>query len=91
MTENTRKNTKTLLLYSTSGCHLCEQAKSLIDFILMQQPDLFELSVVDIVHDDSLFSKYGVSIPVIRFDKNEAELSWPFDIKDLEGFIQSPC
>jgi len=89
VTENTDKNTNTLLLYSTSGCHLCEQAKSMIDFILLKKPDLFALKVLDIANNDGLFAKYGVRIPVIRFENNESELSWPFDISALNKFVQS--
>ena len=88
MTENKRKNIKTLLLYSTSGCHLCEQAKTMIDFILLKKPNLFALEVLDIANNDGLFEKYGVRIPVIRFENNGSELSWPFDMNALNEFVQ---
>ncbi|MEP5765597.1 MAG: glutaredoxin family protein [Halieaceae bacterium] len=73
-----------LVLYSTSACHLCEQALALL------QPHLGEcLSVQeqDISGSDELFERYGVLIPVLRRTDSDAELHWPFDEAALLEFL----
>ncbi|OXX25376.1 glutaredoxin family protein, partial [Vibrio sp. V06_P1A73T115] len=68
---------KLFTLYSTEGCHLCEMA-----FQLVQQANIAEqVQLVDIAFDDALFSRYGVTIPVLKYQ--ESELSWPFDQQTL--------
>ncbi len=63
-----------LLLYSTSGCHLCEQAEALI----RKWPDM-ACNVLEIADDAGLLERYGVRIPVLcRLDTGQ-ELDWPFD------------
>lgn len=50
-----------ITLYSTEGCHLCEQAYSLLVEAGVQE----HVQVIDIAFDDVLFSRYGVTIPVV--------------------------
>jgi hypothetical protein len=71
---------KSLILYSTEGCHLCESAERL----LRSMPELRRttVDVVDIVDDDVLFSRYGTTIPVVATDAG-AELEWPFNADDV--------
>ena len=71
--------TKSLTLYSTDGCHLCENAQRL----LRSMPELrrVTLDVVDIVDDDALFARYGTLIPVLTTP--EKELAWPFNADDV--------
>jgi hypothetical protein len=42
---------------------------------------------IDIADDDSLFQRYGLTIPVLRRTDSEAELNWPFDAPMLEVFL----
>ena len=72
-------------LYSTSACHLCEQAAAMVQAWRDQglAPKVLE---VDIADDDDLFERYGVRIPVIRRDDGE-ELGWPFDVQALGRFL----
>ena len=68
---------KKLRFFTTSGCHLCEQA----DLILNALHDRcsFEVENVDIATNEDLVQKYGLSIPVLlHIEKNEF-LYWPFD------------
>ncbi|MGB0360525.1 MAG: glutaredoxin family protein, partial [Endozoicomonas sp.] len=51
---------KALLLYTTSGCHLCEEAVSVLNSLD------FEWFPVEISTHDSLIERYGLRIPVIR-------------------------
>lgn len=70
-----------LVLYGTSGCHLCEEAQALL--AALEGADWQE---VDIAEDDSLLERYGVRIPVlVRADG--AELGWPFDAVMLKAFL----
>ncbi|OOF31979.1 glutaredoxin family protein [Salinivibrio proteolyticus] len=76
-----------LMLYSTEGCHLCEQAYELYQSLGCQTP----LDTQDIAFDDNLFERYGVTIPVIAVLTPEgqvrAELGWPFDSTQLQAWL----
>ena len=61
-----------LVFYTTAGCHLCEQAES----ILLAAGIRF--SPVDIEEDLDLIKRYGIRIPVVA-DAAGRELGWPFD------------
>lgn len=70
-----------ITLYSTEGCHLCEMA-----FNLTQKLNIsHQVEVVDIAFDDQLFSRYGVTIPVLNYQGNE--LNWPFDLEQLQVWL----
>ena len=76
--------TSMLILYSTSACHLCEQAE------LLLQPWVEQgliVQAVDISESDELFGRYGLLIPVLRRDDTGAELNWPFDGQDVAGLL----
>lgn len=72
---------KDLILYSTEGCHLCEMAFDLLCEVGLQQ----NVDIVDIAFNDELFSRYGVTIPVVKV--KDAELNWPFDISQLKQWL----
>lgn len=71
-----------LTLYSTSHCHLCEQAYALLVACRVADRTI----LVDVANDDSLFDAYGVRIPVLRYQENE--LAWPFDEEGLREWLQ---
>lgn len=71
-----------LTLYSTSACHLCELAETL----LHERGAAF--AVVDISDSDELFQRYGMSIPVLQRGDGR-ELNWPFDADQLQAFLES--
>lgn len=73
-----------LTLYSTEGCHLCEQAYALLQSVGFPVQNL---SIVDIAFDDELFSRYGVTIPVLSNGTNE--LNWPFDASQLLTWLEN--
>lgn len=77
-----------LVLYSTLGCHLCEQAQALIANV---KPTAYNVQVVDIVDDDQLYARYRTRIPVLRH--GQRELAWPFTQQQLQQWLQqeSPC
>ena len=73
-------------LFSTSACHLCEQARALVI------PELgpgWELREVDISESDELFDRYGLLIPVLAAEGAEAELNWPFSAADVRALLAS--
>ena len=72
----------TLLLLGTEGCHLCEEAE-----ILLQQAGL-AFSSIDIIHDESLQQQYGLRIPVLLHDASQKTLNWPFNLEQLNDFLQ---
>lgn len=74
-----------LILYSTSACHLCELALEVI------KPVLFDPSLireVDISDSDELIESYGMRIPVLKDSVSGLCLDWPFDQAQLIAFLQ---
>jgi hypothetical protein len=53
-----------LILYERDGCHLCEEARVLLDEML----GMDRYARVDIDADDDLVLRYGFRIPVITLD-----------------------
>lgn len=77
---------KQIILYTTSGCHLCEQAKALLEPLVTSRR--LWLKEVEIADSDELLAHYGVRIPVIAMGGAGAELNWPFDSQELEDFVR---
>jgi len=50
-------------IYSRPGCHLCDEAKAVIERV--QRRLAFNLRVIDIETDPDLEKEYGEQIPVI--------------------------
>lgn len=68
-------------LYTTAGCHLCEEAR---EVLLTVDPALV-IHAVDIAEDDTLMDRYGERIPVVR--RGERELGWPFGLLEARAFL----
>lgn len=69
--------TSHLHLYSTSHCHLCEQAEAMLVELTLSH-DL-SWTVIEITDDENLLSRYELSIPVLaRLDTGQ-EIAWPFN------------
>ena len=45
-----------------------------------------QVDIIDIAFDDQLFSRYGVTIPVLN--NNGKELNWPFDLQELYNWLE---
>ncbi|MBO0779216.1 MAG: glutaredoxin family protein [Ktedonobacteraceae bacterium] len=52
--------------YTKAGCHLCDQAREMLDEIAEQIP--YELTEIDIRSDSTIFETYRYRIPVIIID-----------------------
>ncbi len=73
-------------LYTTAGCHLCEQAMALLA-LARGDGFAFDICEVEISESESLMEIYGVRIPVLALDGRSDELGWPFTYDDLLAFI----
>lgn len=79
---------KQIKLYSTSGCHLCEQVEEMIAYLQAADPVIknnVNLKIVEITEDDQLLQHYAETIPVLAY--NNRELGWPFDIEQLNNWL----
>ncbi len=52
--------------YTKAGCHLCDEARAILDEIATQQD--YELIEIDIRTDPNFFETYHYRIPVIFVD-----------------------
>lgn len=53
-------------LYTRVGCHLCEQAESVLRAAREDRP--FQLDLVDVDRDPDLTRRYGVRVPVVAIN-----------------------
>lgn len=70
-----------LALLSTDGCHLCDDAKAMLEQLNVD----FEL--VDIIEDDQLVAHYGDKIPVLMVEGAQQALFWPFTNEQIKQYI----
>lgn len=66
---------------------MCDQALALLQPIAERYG--LTISIQEIAFKPDLFDRYGVRIPVITFGEAQAELSWPFDLDELDQFISA--
>jgi hypothetical protein len=76
-----------LVLFGTSGCHLCEQAALIIDAYLSGKSDQPVINPIDIAEQAQWQEKYAIRIPVLYHPETQNELGWPFDQTNVEEFI----
>ena len=68
-------------IYSRPGCHLCDEAKEVIERVGLRFP--FALSVINIDTDPELQKLYGEQIPVVFINGNKA-FKYHVDEAELE-------
>jgi glutaredoxin len=78
------KGIMVITLYSKAGCHLCDEARTLLENVAADAD--FELDEIDIRRDAALFDRYRYRIPVIAINGAEA-LEGRFDEIDLLAAI----
>lgn len=59
----------TVVLYARDGCHLCDDARAVIERVRASEGFVFE--EVDIDGDDALVRDYGFRVPVVAVDGQE--------------------
>lgn len=69
-------------MYSTSGCHLCEEAQRLVYATLG-----FSVEEVDIADDEQLLERYGIRIPVLKRTDTGVEIGWPFGSEEVRALV----
>ncbi len=77
----------TVTLFGTLGCHLCDQAREMIEFLNENGVTDIALTEVDIIEDDGLYERYGLRIPVLRRQSDGGELDWPFEPTTIMQFV----
>jgi glutaredoxin len=53
-------------LYHSPGCHLCDDARDVLQAVRAERP--FELEEVDITGDEQLEAEYRELLPVVQID-----------------------
>ena len=71
---------KVVTLYTRAGCHLCEQARAVIN--KARRRVAFDLQVLDIDADAELKSRYNDDVPVIAIDGRDL-FRWSVDEEAL--------
>jgi hypothetical protein len=71
-----------VLLYTTLGCHLCDDALAIAQPILAKNG--WSLSLVEIADSPELVDKYGIRIPVLARADSHNEIGWPFGAEEIE-------
>jgi thiol-disulfide isomerase/thioredoxin len=84
-----------LVFYTTSGCHLCDEALAIVEEVHKANPQVasvVQIKLVDIASADELIESFGKRIPVIHIcpktsARGHDELAWPFKHQDYIDFI----
>jgi glutaredoxin len=72
-------------IYSRPGCHLCDDAKEIIQRVQRRYP--FSLRLINIEEDPALEAAYGTEIPVIFINGNKA-FKYHVDEGDFEKRVK---
>ncbi len=76
-----------LILLGTDGCHLCEQAESIIADALNQYKERITLEHIDIAVEEQWQQDYAIRIPVLISQPGQQEIAWPFTQAEIKKFI----
>ena len=77
-----------LTLLTKPGCHLCEEAKTVVDSVVDKfksehsSENPIELTEVNILEDQALLEKYGEEIPVLQINSS-THAYWRIDSERL--------
>ena len=77
-----------LVVYSRSGCHICEEALAELESIRGEYPGLV-IDVVDIERDDELHRRYLERIPVVVIGGEEVS-DLVLDIHAVRSALDNP-
>ena len=76
-----------LTLIGKPGCHLCDDAQSVIDTVLAEFEDSIVLEKKNILDDDALFARYSEEIPVLLIN-GRVHNYWRIDPVRLRDELQ---
>ena len=71
-----------LTLYQRDDCHLCDLALAVLAGA--RAPDFDSVFIDD---DETLETRYGSRVPVLRDVARGVELDWPFDAGEVQRFL----
>lgn len=74
-------------LFGTLGCHLCDEAETVLAQVLPHVQA--QIEVVDIIEREEWLARYSTSIPVLQRQDNQTELYWPFDAQQAFEFLNA--
>ena len=77
----------TVTLYGREGCHLCDDAREVLERVRRDTP--FQLVELDIENDDDLLRRYLERIPVVAVDGRELS-DFFVDERALRAALSSP-
>lgn len=77
-----------LTLYAKPGCHLCDEARDVVDQVLGEFDGRVTLEEIDITEDARLQRKYGEEIPVV-FVGERKHSQWQVDPARLRDRIRT--
>jgi len=72
-------------IYSRPGCHLCDDAKEVIERVRRRYA--FSLRIINIESDPELEKAYGEEIPVVCINGNKA-FKYHVDERELEQKVK---
>jgi glutaredoxin len=76
---------QTVVLYARAGCHLCDEARAVIEAVRRRTP--FAFVEVDIETSDDLLRDYAIRIPVVTLD-GEERFEIAVDAAELEAAVR---
>ncbi len=80
-----------LTLFTKPGCHLCEEAKTVVDSVIQgfasDHDAEVSLTEVNILEDPQLIEKYAEEIPVLQIN-GETHAYWRIDSERLFSAIR---
>jgi glutaredoxin len=78
----------TVTLYGRPGCHLCDDARDVLERVRSEVP--FELVELDVEADDDLLRRYLERIPVVAVDGREL-FDYFVDEEAFRAALSSPA
>lgn len=75
-----------VILYGKPGCHLCEEARELLDHLERSYP--LTIEEIDITTDPTLFRAYDIRIPVLVIN-GSIELNAPINEATLRRALRT--
>ncbi len=78
---------KELTLISKPGCHLCDDARTVIQEVLRDFPEV-HFSELNMLDDQELIDAYSEEIPVVLIDGKQHSF-WRVDPARLRGSLSS--
>jgi glutaredoxin len=74
-------------IYSKPGCHLCEDARKVVDDVVARAQASVDIEEIDILGDPALQTRYGEEIPVVLID-GKMHTYWRVDAVRLENALK---